>query len=51
MGIPPSPTQGGLVVLDGPLFASPSCESLKSDISQNFDGIIGEIEKWAEILN
>lgn len=24
---------------------------LKSDISQNFDGIIGEIDKWAEILN
>ena len=24
---------------------------LKTDISQNFDGIIGEIEKWAEVLN
>jgi len=23
---------------------------LKSEISQNFDGIIEEIEKWAEIL-
>jgi|GEM_PF-2280918 hypothetical protein len=24
---------------------------LKSDISQNFDEIIGEIERWAEVLD
>ncbi len=24
---------------------------LKSEISQNFDGIIREIEKWAEVLH
>lgn len=23
---------------------------LKSEISKNFDGIVGEVEKWAEIL-
>ena len=27
------------------------CVVLKFEIDQNFDGIIGEIERWAEILN